>query len=93
MFLTIVIIVVATVAIGSLEIWLLWRLGERDDRRRSRRGDADRTRRGARDRHAARVGQRRRRGVGSGGSRRRYRHEAPADAHRMTPLLVPASRR
>jgi hypothetical protein len=35
MLLTIGIILVAMIASGALEIWLFWRLGERDDRRRS----------------------------------------------------------
>lgn len=36
MFVTIAIIVMATIAVGAFEIWLFWRVGERDDRRRSR---------------------------------------------------------
>lgn len=36
MFVTIAIILVATIALAAFEIWLFWRVGERDDRRRSR---------------------------------------------------------
>jgi hypothetical protein len=35
MLITIGVILVATIAVAALEIWLFWRLGEREDRRRS----------------------------------------------------------
>ncbi len=36
MLLTIAVILVAMLAVAALELWLFWRMGERDDRRRSR---------------------------------------------------------
>jgi hypothetical protein len=36
MWLTITLILVAMVALVALELWFFWRLGERDDARRSR---------------------------------------------------------
>ena len=39
MLITIGVILVAMIAISALEIWLFWRLGDRD-RRRSQRGSA-----------------------------------------------------
>ncbi|MGN6871651.1 MAG: hypothetical protein ACTHMY_24915 [Solirubrobacteraceae bacterium] len=42
MLITIAAIVVATIALSALEVWLFWRLGERDDRRRSQSGSAER---------------------------------------------------
>lgn len=36
MALTIALIVMATVMLAGLELWLFWRIGERDDRRRYR---------------------------------------------------------
>jgi Flp pilus assembly protein TadB len=40
MLLTIALILAATIALAALELWLFWRLGERDDRRRIRRAAA-----------------------------------------------------
>lgn len=34
MLLTIAVILVAMLAVAALEVWLFWRVGERDDRRR-----------------------------------------------------------
>ena len=36
MWLTITLILIAMLALAALELWFLWRLGERDDARRSR---------------------------------------------------------
>ena len=36
MLLTIVVILLAMLAVAALELWLFWRVGERDDRRRIR---------------------------------------------------------
>jgi hypothetical protein len=36
MLLTITLILAAMIAVAALELWLFWRLGERDDRRRVR---------------------------------------------------------
>jgi hypothetical protein len=36
MLITIGVILVAMIAVAALEIWLFWRLGEREDRRRAR---------------------------------------------------------
>ena len=37
MLMTIAVIAVAMTAVAAIELWLFWRLGERDERRRSRR--------------------------------------------------------
>lgn len=42
MLITVGVILVATVAVAALEIWLSWRLGEREDRRRSQSRTAHR---------------------------------------------------
>ncbi len=41
MLLTIALVLAATIALAALELWLFWRLGERDDRRRLGRADAE----------------------------------------------------
>ena len=42
MLITIGVILVTTIAVAALEIWLFWRLGEREDRRRSQGRSASR---------------------------------------------------